>query len=109
MPRPPHSPWLDLPNDIWGWVHIMKFLTVQLPPFSRHVIPLRAQVKSHDKIVGLYDAGLCFYFILGIAGSFCSPARRWTSPNAGCYTEVIEGNEAHCSFEEGSLVLLASK
>jgi hypothetical protein len=23
-------PWLDLPNDIWGWVQIMKFLTVQL-------------------------------------------------------------------------------
>jgi hypothetical protein len=18
MPRPPHPPWLDLPNDIWG-------------------------------------------------------------------------------------------
>jgi hypothetical protein len=33
MPRPPHSPWPDLPNDIWGWVQIMKFLTVQLPPF----------------------------------------------------------------------------
>jgi hypothetical protein len=26
MPRPPHLPWLDLPNDIWGWVQIMKFL-----------------------------------------------------------------------------------
>jgi hypothetical protein len=26
MPRPPHSSWLDLPNDIWGWVQIMKFL-----------------------------------------------------------------------------------
>jgi hypothetical protein len=24
MPRPPHSPWLDLPNDIWGWVRYMK-------------------------------------------------------------------------------------
>jgi hypothetical protein len=30
MPRPPHSPWLDLPNDIWGWVQIMNFLIVQL-------------------------------------------------------------------------------
>jgi hypothetical protein len=20
MPPPPHSPWLDLPNDIWGWI-----------------------------------------------------------------------------------------
>jgi hypothetical protein len=26
MPRPPHSAWLDLPNDIWGRVQIMKFL-----------------------------------------------------------------------------------
>jgi hypothetical protein len=24
MPCPPHSPWLDLSNDIWGWVQIMK-------------------------------------------------------------------------------------
>jgi hypothetical protein len=22
MPRPPHSSWLDLPNNIWGWVQI---------------------------------------------------------------------------------------
>jgi hypothetical protein len=44
MPRPPHSPWLYLPNDIWGWVQIMKFLIVQLPPFSRHLIPLRPNI-----------------------------------------------------------------
>jgi hypothetical protein len=25
MPCPPHLPWLDLPNDIWGWVQIIKF------------------------------------------------------------------------------------
>jgi hypothetical protein len=31
MSRPPHSPWLDLPNDIWGWVQIMKLLTVSQP------------------------------------------------------------------------------
>jgi hypothetical protein len=40
---PPHSPWLDLPNDIWASVQIMKLLTVQLPPFSRHIIPLRSK------------------------------------------------------------------
>jgi hypothetical protein len=34
MSRPPHSPWLDLPNDIWGWVQIIKLLIVQLHPFS---------------------------------------------------------------------------
>jgi hypothetical protein len=31
MPHPSHLPWLDLPNDIWGWVQAMKFLTVKLP------------------------------------------------------------------------------
>jgi hypothetical protein len=25
MPCPSHSPWLDLRNDIWGWIQIMKF------------------------------------------------------------------------------------
>jgi hypothetical protein len=30
MPRPPHSPWFDLPNSIWGWVQNMKLLIVQL-------------------------------------------------------------------------------
>jgi hypothetical protein len=28
IPRPPHSSWFDMPNDIWGWVQIMKILTV---------------------------------------------------------------------------------
>jgi hypothetical protein len=43
MPRPPHSPWFDLPNNIWGGVQNMKLLIVQLPPFSRHLIPLRSK------------------------------------------------------------------
>jgi hypothetical protein len=34
MHHPPHSPWIDLPNDIWGWVQNMKLLIMQLPPFS---------------------------------------------------------------------------
>jgi hypothetical protein len=24
MPCPSHSPWFDLPNDIWWWVQNMK-------------------------------------------------------------------------------------
>jgi hypothetical protein len=28
MPRPPHSSWLHLPNDIWGWVQIKEVLIV---------------------------------------------------------------------------------
>jgi hypothetical protein len=43
MPRPPQWPWLDLPNDIWGWVQIMKLLNVQLPQFSCYFIPLRSK------------------------------------------------------------------
>jgi hypothetical protein len=38
MPRPPHFPWFDLPNNIWGWVQNMKLLTVQLPPSFRYFI-----------------------------------------------------------------------
>jgi hypothetical protein len=30
-------PWLHLPNDIWGWVPVVKLLIVQLRPFSCHV------------------------------------------------------------------------
>jgi hypothetical protein len=45
MPCPPHSSWLDLPNNIWGWVQIMKFLIVQFPPVASTLlgpnIPLR--------------------------------------------------------------------
>jgi hypothetical protein len=29
MPRPPHSPWFDLLNDILCWVQIMKLPIVQ--------------------------------------------------------------------------------
>jgi hypothetical protein len=46
MPCPLHSPWLDLPNDIWEWVQIMKFLILQLSSFSRHIIPLRSKYSS---------------------------------------------------------------
>jgi hypothetical protein len=40
MSRPLHSPWFDLPNNIWRWVQITKLPTVHLTSFSRHFIPL---------------------------------------------------------------------
>jgi hypothetical protein len=46
MPRTPHSPSFDLPNNIWGWVRNMKLLIVQLPPFSCYFIPLCS--KEHE-------------------------------------------------------------
>jgi hypothetical protein len=46
MFRPPHSPWFDLPNDIWRWVQIMKLAIRQFAPFSRYFIPLRSKYNS---------------------------------------------------------------
>jgi hypothetical protein len=39
MPRPPNSPWFDLPNNIWLWVQIMKLPIVQLSLFSLYFNP----------------------------------------------------------------------
>jgi hypothetical protein len=43
MLHPSHSPWFDLPNNIWGWVQNMKLLIVQFSPFSCYFIPLRSK------------------------------------------------------------------
>jgi hypothetical protein len=40
MYRTPHSPWFNLPNNIWGGVWNMKLLIVQLSPFLYYFIPL---------------------------------------------------------------------
>jgi hypothetical protein len=51
MPRPPHSPWLDLPDDVWKWVQVMKLLIVQLPSFFRHIISLRSKYSSQNPVL----------------------------------------------------------
>jgi hypothetical protein len=51
VPRPPYSNWLDLPNDIWGWVQIMKLLTVLTPPFSCYFIPLMSKYSSQNPVL----------------------------------------------------------
>jgi hypothetical protein len=33
IPFPPHSPWFELNNNMWGWLHIMNLLIEQLSPF----------------------------------------------------------------------------
>jgi hypothetical protein len=43
MPRPPLSPWFDLPTDICGWVQNVKLLAVQLPSFSCYFVPLTSK------------------------------------------------------------------
>jgi hypothetical protein len=39
-----------VPNDIWGWVHNMTLVTVELPPVSHSVIPLRSQCTLFSNI-----------------------------------------------------------
>jgi hypothetical protein len=42
------SSWFDLLNNIWGWVQIMKFLIVQLHPFSCYFIPLWSKYSPQN-------------------------------------------------------------
>jgi hypothetical protein len=42
---------LDLPNDIWGWVQIIKFLIVNLILFSCHLISLWSKYSSHNPVL----------------------------------------------------------
>jgi hypothetical protein len=51
MSRPLYSPLLDLPNDIWGWVQIMKLLIVQLSSFSRHLIPFWSRYSPQNPVL----------------------------------------------------------
>jgi hypothetical protein len=51
MSRPPHSPWFDVCDHIWGWVQIMKLFISQLPPFFRHIIPLRSKYSSQNPVL----------------------------------------------------------
>jgi hypothetical protein len=50
MPCPYHSPWFDLPNDVWGWVQIMKLPVVQLSLISRFFIPVRSAPCSQTPL-----------------------------------------------------------
>jgi hypothetical protein len=44
-------PSFNLPNDIWGWVQIMKLPTVQLSSFSRYIISLRSKHYSQPPVL----------------------------------------------------------
>jgi hypothetical protein len=92
IPRSPHSPWLDLRNDIWGWVQIMLLLIVPLPQFSCSsllgpnslirtlfsntpsvcALPLMWVTKFHTHIKNCQNCGIV-YFNLYIPGQ---PAGR---------------------------------
>jgi hypothetical protein len=55
MPCPPHSPWFDLPNDIWRRVQIMKLPIAQLSLFSCYFIPLRSKYCPYLVFKGLLN------------------------------------------------------
>jgi hypothetical protein len=64
MPRPPHSPWFDVPNYIWGRVQIMKLLILQLPSFycihhyrAKESIEVRGSIKYFVTSGFFYDGG----------------------------------------------------
>jgi hypothetical protein len=42
IPHSSHPPWFDHPNNIWWSVQILKLLTVQCSPASRHFLPVRS-------------------------------------------------------------------
>jgi hypothetical protein len=48
---PSHSSWLYLPNDIWGWVQIMKPLIVQLPECMENGKNIQARVTSFKQYI----------------------------------------------------------
>jgi hypothetical protein len=59
-PCPPHSPWFDLPNEVWGWVQIMKLSTVQPSPFSAYYIPLRSKYSPQHPVLKSYQSSHSF-------------------------------------------------
>jgi hypothetical protein len=83
MPRPSHSPWFVLPNNIWWWVQIMKLPTVQLSLFSRYFIPLRSKYSpqySYPVVYNISRTGLqriCKDFSLCHRVQIASEAVRW--------------------------------
>jgi hypothetical protein len=74
MPRPPHSPWFRLPNDIWGWIQNMKLLTVFI---------------KYDKLKNsLGKCSFISYKCIGMVWTACGSSSKQTSGNnslASCY------------------------
>jgi hypothetical protein len=51
MPCPPHSPWFDLHNNTWQWVHIMKLPIMQFSPSLHYFIPLRSKYSPQHPVL----------------------------------------------------------
>jgi hypothetical protein len=46
MPRPPHSPWFHLPNNIWWWVQIMQLPVVVFALQTHFLVKLPTVLPS---------------------------------------------------------------
>jgi hypothetical protein len=96
MPCPPHSPWLDLPNDIWGWVQIMKLLIVQLPPFSRLTF-----LGPNILLRTLFSNTLSLYFSLSMRDQLSHPYK--TNSRIMVFLSLYLWNIAQLSWMQISL------
>ena len=50
MPRPPHSPWFDDPNNIW-WAQITKLLLTQSSSLTCYLVPLMPKYIHQHSIL----------------------------------------------------------
>jgi hypothetical protein len=82
MPRPLHSPWLDLPNCIWRWVQIMKLLIMQQHTKKKHV--LHPSIGSTAQI-GSWPPPLRFLSHTQSDTHGRTPLDEWSSRRRGLY------------------------
>jgi hypothetical protein len=98
MSRPPHFSWFDLPNNICGWVQIMKFLIVQLPLFSCYftlfdpniflgrcsqtasvyALPLMWETKFHTHTKQVAELWFCIFLSFMFLDNRREDKRLWT-------------------------------
>jgi hypothetical protein len=76
MPHPPLPPWLDLPNDMWGWAQNMKLYDEkQFPDIRDHVLWAQSASGSLSRPKQLF--------------SFINKGKSWTTTRST--DEHLEG------------------
>jgi hypothetical protein len=108
FPCVPHAtptsfPRLDLPNDIFGWVQVMKFLTLQLPPSSCHftssvlgsVVTMNGTALVPTSCVSIQWQRLALtYKIMNIKSCYLyisfSSGSQWRTKSTRCYAACIK-------------------
>jgi hypothetical protein len=91
MSCPPHSPWLDLPNYIWGWIRNMKLLNVTVRLFSRQIIPppkskySQNPVPKHPQSTNHESANTDTHRLTQVTHSKANVGGRWTPKQIPTY------------------------